>query len=253
MIDRRKIIKISPLLRNLGEWVGRPQSNEDVSSHSVSSMRHGAHWSRGRPRGVRVNDVTDVIVRSLCTAESKEKLRSFLVQIGRIYNWARRAIHRISSAVPPIMPVECSYGEKKGGGRTKARVNTENLSRASAREADPCTAANVVETFEKFLPNFNFDSFANFLAEFTLASGRSNGSSIYIYTGACKNSTKSSPPSFLPNSNRKPPSSSPTIRGACTSRPNRECQNIERRFAAGFLHDTHRGRRTQARKGEEKR
>lgn len=137
MIDRRKIIKISPLLRNLGEWVGRPQSNEDVSSHSVSSMRHGAHWSRGRPRGVRVNDVTDVIVRSLCTAESKEKLRSFLVQIGRIYNWARRAIHRISSAVPPIMPVECSYGEKKGGGRTKARVNTENLSRASAREADP--------------------------------------------------------------------------------------------------------------------
>lgn len=134
MIDRRKIIKISPLLRNLGEWVGRPQSNEDVSSHSVSSMRHGAHWSRGRPRGVRVNDVTDVIVRSLCTAESKEKLRSFLVQIGRIYNWARRAIHRISSAVPPIMPVECSYGEKKGRGEDKgAREYRKSLSSIRAR------------------------------------------------------------------------------------------------------------------------
>lgn len=53
---------ILPLTRQ-AKWVSWPQGNEDVTLR-LSSLRHGAYWSRGKPRGVRVNDVTDVIVLS---------------------------------------------------------------------------------------------------------------------------------------------------------------------------------------------
>lgn len=147
------------------------------------------------------------------------------------------------------MPVECSYGEKKEG-RADKGTREYRKSRASAREEDPYGTEEplriIVEMLERVKKNFDQiftliplpDILPTlFLVEFTLAKGYGSRMCFVKIRNRIF---------FLPRIVRILRFSQRFM-----NIPNRECQNIERRSAAGFLHDTHRGgRRAQARKGD---
>lgn len=137
--------------------------------------------------------------------------------------------------------------KKRRGERTKARVNTENLEhpREKRIRMEPKNRI-IVEMLERVKKNFDqiFTLIplpdilpTSFLAEFTLAKGYGSGMCFVKIRNRIF---------FLPRIVRILRFSQRFM-----NIPNRECQNIERRSAAGFLHDTHRGgRRAQARKGD---
>lgn len=145
------------------------------------------------------------------------------------------------------MPVECSYGEKKEG-RADKGTREYRKSRASAREEDPYGTEEPnhrrdARTCEKnFYQIFILIPLPDilptlFLVEFTLAKGYGSRMCFVKIRNRIF---------FLPRIVRILRFSQRFM-----NIPNRECQNIERRSAAGFLHDTHRGgRRAQARKGD---